>query len=66
MVKKEIGEGNAGKRNKSRPVRVYHHEHVHTRRGFAPLSLQARAILPIDGQNVRAIAVRNRDSRGEK
>jgi 3',5'-cyclic-AMP phosphodiesterase len=50
---KEIGERNAGSWNKSRPGRVYHHEHVHTRRGLVPLSLQARAILPIDGQNVR-------------
>jgi hypothetical protein len=65
-VKKEIPEEKAPPGNKTPPGRVYANEHVHTRRELVPLSLQARAILPTEGQNVRGIAVRNRDSRGEK
>jgi hypothetical protein len=34
--------------------------------GLIPLSLQARAILLTEGRNVKGIAVKNRDSRGEK
>src|SRR6202035_1760676 len=65
-VKKEILRECRPPGNKRRLGRVYLHEHVHTRRGFDPLSLQARAILPAGGQNVKGIAARNRDSRGEK
>jgi hypothetical protein len=66
MEEKELPQENVGEGNKSAPGGVYPNEHVHTRRGLVPLSLQARAILPIDGRNVRGIAVGNRDSRGEK
>jgi hypothetical protein len=44
--------------NKTRAGRVYPNEHVHTRRGLAPLSLQVRAILPPDGQNVKGMRPR--------
>ena len=65
-VKKDTKQENVTGRNKTLPSRVYPYEHVHTRRGLDPLSLQARAILLTEGRNVKGIAVRNRDSRGEK
>jgi hypothetical protein len=56
-VKKNLYRKTASLGNKSPPGRVYPHEHVHTRRGLVPLSLQARAILPREGRNVRGMAV---------
>jgi len=64
--KKEIGRKRRPGGNKSRQAEVYTDEHVHTRRGLVPLSLQARAILPAEGKNVRGVNIRDRDSRGEK